>query len=51
VAEYHAAQGEHAVKLATKVGNVLVTLMVATVVGYVVISFYSNLYGGLLNDL
>ncbi len=46
-AEYHLDEASHAVQVATKVMGALIGLAVAGVIGYVVISFYSNLYGGL----
>ena len=46
-AEYHMDEASHAVQVATKVMGALVGLAVAAVIGYIVISFYSNLYGGL----
>jgi len=42
--EYQFQEAKHAVGIATRVGEVLITLAVATVVGYIVISFFSNLY-------
>ena len=51
VAEYHHEEAKHAVKNAITVMSVLITLAVAAVVGYIVISFYSGLYGGTMNEL
>ena len=44
-------EASHAVQVATKVLGALITLAVAGTIGYVVISFYKNLYGGALDAL
>lgn len=49
VAEYHLAEAKHAVSVAVKFLGVAIGLAVAAVVGFIVISFYSN-YLGILND-
>ncbi len=51
VAEYHLNEASQSVKVAAVAGGVVVALGVAAVVGYIVITFYGRLYGGLLNDL
>ncbi len=51
VAEYHLAQATQAVKVAATIGNVLVLLGVAALVGYIVISFWTNFYGGMMDEL
>jgi len=50
-AQYHLAQGAHAVKVASKLLGILVLLAVAVLVGYIVISFYASFYGGMMDDL
>jgi type II secretory pathway component PulF len=49
--QYQQEEAAQAVSIAARVGEVLLILAVAIVVGYVVITFYSNLYGGMLDDL
>jgi len=49
-AQYQMDEAVHAVNVATRVGEVLISLAVAAVVGYIVISFYSN-YLGKLDDI
>ena len=44
VADYHLAEANHAVSIATKLANVGIVLLVGLVVGYVVISFYSGYF-------
>jgi type IV pilus assembly protein PilC len=51
VAQYQMEEAVHAVNLATRVGEVVISLGVAIVVGYVVISFYVNYYGRMMNEL
>jgi len=51
VAEYHMNEASHAVNIAAKVFGVAIVLVVACVVGYVVISFYARLYGGMFDAL
>ncbi len=48
-AEYSFGEAQTAISSAVKVLRVLITLIVGAIVGYVVISFYSNLYGSALN--
>jgi len=50
-AEYHQTQASHALKVATTILGVLVALGIAVLIGYIVISFYTNFYGGMMNDL
>lgn len=49
MSEYYVNEATHALELAARTGRVLITLLVGVVVGYIVISFYSRLYGGLSN--
>lgn len=51
VAEYHLEESTHAIQVATKLLGVLVVLAVGGIVGYIVISFYSGLYGGMLDAI
>ncbi|NIA15034.1 MAG: hypothetical protein GWP08_13255 [Nitrospiraceae bacterium] len=49
--QYQMDEAVHAVSIATRVGEVLVMVGVAIVIGYVVISFWSGFYGGMMDDL
>ena len=49
--DYELAEANQAVSIATRIGEVAIILGVGAVVGYIVIKFYSNLYGNMLNDL
>jgi len=49
VSEYHMDEATHAVKVATRVLGVAIILVMALLIGYIVISFYANLYGNLMN--
>ncbi len=49
-AQYQMDEAIQAVNIATRVGEVVISLAVAAVVGYIVISFYSN-YLGMLDDI
>ena len=51
VAQYQMDEAVHAVNVATRVGEIFITLAVAAVVGYIVISFYSNYYGRMFDEL
>ncbi|GMW01164.1 MAG: hypothetical protein AMXMBFR84_23010 [Candidatus Hydrogenedentota bacterium] len=51
VADLHLAEALHAVDIATKFLGVLIVLAVAGIIGYIVILFWTSLYGGLLNEL
>jgi type IV pilus assembly protein PilC len=51
VSEYHLAEAKHAVQVALTILGVLILLAVAGVVAYVLITFYSRLYGGMLDNL
>jgi type II secretory pathway component PulF len=44
IADYHLAEANHAVSIATKLANVGIVLLVGLVVGYVVISFYTSYF-------
>lgn len=44
-------EATHAVEIMTKVFNVLIILAVGLVVGYVVITFWSNYFGGMLDAI
>lgn len=50
-AEYHLNEASHAMELAGKVGRVAIVLFVGLIVGYIVISFYGNYYGNILNQI
>lgn len=49
--DYQLQEATHSVNIATRVGEVAIILGVASVIGYIVITFYSRLYGNMLNDL
>ena len=51
IAEYHFQEAEHAMGMATKVFGVLIILGVCLVVGSIIISFYAQLYGGIIDGL
>ncbi len=51
VSEYHLAGATQASETATKALGVAIGLAVAMLVGYIVITFYSNLYGGMMDGL
>jgi type IV pilus assembly protein PilC len=51
VADYHMAEANHAVQIATRVAGVGIVLLVGLVVGYVVITFYTRYYGDFLNSI
>jgi len=51
VSQNHFEEATHAVHVAAKVAEVVVFLAVASVIGYIVISFWSGLYGGMLDGL
>jgi type II secretory pathway component PulF len=51
VADLHLADALHAVDIATKFMGVLIVLAVAGLIGYIVILFWTSLYGGLFNEL
>ncbi|MEK7793888.1 MAG: type II secretion system F family protein, partial [Candidatus Hydrogenedentota bacterium] len=51
ISEYHLKEATHAVQVATKVLSAMIVLGVGVLVGYIVISFYSKLYGGMLDEL
>lgn len=50
-ADYEMQEAVHAVNIATRVGEVVIIIAVAVLIGWIVISFYSQLYGGLMDDL
>lgn len=49
VAEYHQAEANAAVKVATRVMNILILIAIGGIVGYIYISFWTTYYGGLLD--
>jgi len=49
--EYQMQEAIHAVNVAARAGEVFIMLLVAGLIGYIVISFYSGLYGGLFDAL
>lgn len=51
VAEYLLNEANHAVRIATQVFGTLIILGVAILIGYIVISFYTQLYGGMFDEL
>lgn len=51
VSEYHLQEATHAVAVATRIMSVAIVLGVGLLIGYLVISFYTKLYGGLLDEL
>ena len=51
VSQYNMEEARYATQKLVKVLGVLVLLVVAGVVGYVVITFWTNFYGGMLDDL
>lgn len=51
ISEYHLAEANQAVAMATKAFGVLIMVAVGCLVGYIVISFYSRLYGDIFNEL
>lgn len=51
VSDYHVEEASHAANVATRIGEVTIIVVVALVIGYIVISFYANLYGRLFNEL
>jgi len=51
VAEYHMNEATHALAVLARVARVAITLLVGLVIGYIVISFYTNYYGGMLNSI
>jgi type IV pilus assembly protein PilC len=50
-AEYNMEQASHAVQILLKVLTVLIIILVAGIVGTVIITFYSKLYGGMLDAI
>lgn len=51
VSEYHLAEASAAVEMATKIFGFMILLAVGILIGYIVISFYSNLYGGMMDGM
>lgn len=51
VAEYQHDEAVQALSVAARVGQVMITLIVGCVVGYIVISFYGNYYGRMMDEL
>ncbi len=51
VAQWYTEEAEAKVHVITRVMNVVILLLVAVVVAYVLITFYSRLYGGIYNEL
>lgn len=51
VSEYQHEEAVQALSVAARVGQVLITLIVGAVVGYIVISFYGNYYGRMMDEL
>lgn len=51
IAQWYTEEAESKVLVITRVMNVVILLLVAVVVAYVLITFYSRLYGGIYNEL
>lgn len=51
VADYHLAEGEHAVRVAAKFMQTMIILAVGMLVGYIVIQFYTGYMGRMLDGL
>ena len=51
VSEYHLAEAKQAVASATRALGVLILVAIGCLVGYIVITFYSRLYGGIFDEL
>lgn len=51
VADYHFEEANQAVDIASKILGVLIVLAVALTIGYIIITFYMNFYGGMMNEL
>ncbi len=51
ISEYHLAEASQAVAMATKVMGTLIVLGVGCTVGFIIITFYTRLYGGLMDEL
>ncbi len=51
VSEYHLAEANHAVKVATTVLGIAILVAMALLVGYIIISFYAKLYGSMFEQL
>ncbi len=51
VSNLHMEEASHAVRIAVKFLGVAIVLAVALLIGYIVISFYTNLYGGMFDAL
>jgi type II secretory pathway component PulF len=49
--EYMFGEAAHAVQVMTKIFSTVIYLAVGATVGYIVITFYSTLYGGMMNEL
>ncbi|MDX9971502.1 MAG: type II secretion system F family protein [FCB group bacterium] len=50
-AEYNMEQANHAVQVLLKVLTVFIIMLVALIVGAVIVTFYSKLYGGMLDAI
>lgn len=51
VSQYHLEEASHALQVLTRILGVLILLIIAGIVGYVIISFYSKLYSNMLGGL
>ncbi len=51
ISQYHLEEATHATQVATRVFATTVFLLVAGLIGYIVISFYMNLYGSMFDEL
>jgi type IV pilus assembly protein PilC len=50
VSEYYTAEASHAVQIGTRILGVAILLSVALLIGYIIITFYTSLYGGIMNE-
>lgn len=51
LSEYALIDAEQAIKITTKILNVLIVLIVGAIIGLIIITFYAKLYGNMLNSL
>lgn len=49
--DYQMEEAVHAVNVATRVGEVVIIIAVAIIIGWIVFSFYGRFYGGLMDEL
>lgn len=51
VSDYHLAEAKQAVRVALTLLGITILLVIACLVGYILVTFYTNLYGGILDNL